>query len=70
MKVFGLVAHGPLKVFNGGGQVMSRYAYLTREAAEAAILAFKERVMTGPASLSDLESIDRVQIIELEVVDG
>lgn len=71
MKVYGLSAHGPLAHFSGKGSITSKTLFRSPEAAEAAKPLFAEKCLRsdGPGSLSDLDRVDRINLIEYDLED-
>ena len=72
MKVYGLIACGPWKHMDGLGQIVSKFAYRSRAAAECAKEDFKARCTLAPDGVSDAMSLNQVidcKIYEFELED-
>lgn len=70
MIVYQLSASGPMRDVEGSNKIASRKVYRTREAAELAMPAFRVACTTDPpgrVSLTTLESVRMMAIIELEL---
>jgi hypothetical protein len=71
--VYQIHAIGPRAYFDGVGKMISRKVYSCRGDAEANIEKFKAECMGTEADAADLlrlEAVDRIAIIELELIGG
>lgn len=69
MKVFGLIAVGPLLSFNSSGDILSKKLFHSKEKAANYIDEFTKIASERRGKLTDLERVDRVIIMEFELGD-
>ena len=72
MKVYGLVASGPLKEFSGNHNIFSRKLYTDKDKAllnKKSFIEFCLESKSKTSSLYDLQRVDRLNVVEYEVIE-